>query len=143
MGPPRTSASQEAQLPCSPWALSQPPAVSKGLAEPGAGVVEVPDEQGPAGTHVGRQVAWLGPDSSLHPAGCWPQGAQEEEKCCREAEPAHLQGLARELLTFFFLFFCLLQPHLWPMEVPRLGFELELQLLAYTTALGNAASLTY
>ena len=29
------------------------------------------------------------------------------------------------------------------MEVPRLGFELELQLLAYTTAHGNAGSLTH
>ena len=34
-------------------------------------------------------------------------------------------------LSFFFL---LLGPHPWHMEVPRLGVELELQLLAYTTA---------
>ena len=34
--------------------------------------------------------------------------------------------------TFFFFNF--LGPHLWYMEVPRLGAELELQLLAYTTA---------
>ena len=30
--------------------------------------------------------------------------------------------------------FCFLGPHLQCMEVPRLGVELELQLLAYTTA---------
>ena len=29
---------------------------------------------------------------------------------------------------------CVLGPHWWRMEVPRLGVELELQLLAYTTA---------
>ena len=33
-----------------------------------------------------------------------------------------------------FLFFSPLEPHLWHMEVPRLGVELELQLPAYTTA---------
>ena len=35
---------------------------------------------------------------------------------------------------FFFFFFWLLGPHLQHMEVPRLGVESELQLLAYTTA---------
>ena len=35
---------------------------------------------------------------------------------------------------FFFLSSVFLGPHLWYMEVPRLGVELELQLLAYTTA---------
>ena len=35
-------------------------------------------------------------------------------------------------LNFFFFFF--LGPHLWHMEVPRLGVESELQSLAYTTA---------
>ena len=33
-----------------------------------------------------------------------------------------------------FVYFCFLGPHLQHMEVPRLGVELELQLLAYTTA---------
>ena len=37
-------------------------------------------------------------------------------------------------LFFFFLF---LQPHLWHMEVPGLGVELEFQLLAYTTAMAT------
>ena len=40
--------------------------------------------------------------------------------------------------TFFFFlviyFFCFLGPHLWHTEVPRLGGQLELQLLPYTTA---------
>ena len=31
-------------------------------------------------------------------------------------------------------FVCFLGPHLWHMEVPRLGVKSELQLLAYTTA---------
>ena len=34
----------------------------------------------------------------------------------------------------FFFFFCFLGPHLWHMEVLKLGVEWELQLLAYTTA---------
>ena len=33
-----------------------------------------------------------------------------------------------------FFFFCFLGPHLWHMEVPRLGVESELQRLVYTTA---------
>ena len=35
---------------------------------------------------------------------------------------------------FFFLFFSFLRPHLQLMEIPRLGVESELQLLAYTPA---------
>ena len=35
------------------------------------------------------------------------------------------------------LFICLFGPHLQHMEVPRLGVELELQLLAYTTGTGT------
>ena len=37
-------------------------------------------------------------------------------------------------LFFFFLFFFFFGPHLWDMEVPRLGVQLEPQLPAYTTA---------
>ena len=46
-------------------------------------------------------------------------------------------GRRMEVCFFFFFFFfsCFLGPHLWHMEVPRLGVELELQLLAYTTAI--------
>ena len=36
-------------------------------------------------------------------------------------------------IYFFFFLFWFLGPHPWHMEVPRLGVELELQLLAYTT----------
>ena len=32
----------------------------------------------------------------------------------------------------FFFFFCFLEPHLWHMEVPRLGVKAEPQLPAYT-----------
>ena len=35
---------------------------------------------------------------------------------------------------FFFFFFCFLGPHLWHVEVPRLGVESELQLPANTAA---------
>jgi len=38
------------------------------------------------------------------------------------------------VFTYLFLFFCFLGPHLWHIEVPRLGVQSELQLLAYTTA---------
>ena len=38
------------------------------------------------------------------------------------------------LSHIFLLFFFFLGPHLWHMEVPRLGVKLELQLPAYTTA---------
>ena len=36
--------------------------------------------------------------------------------------------------NLIFKFFCFLGPHLWHMEVPRLGVESELQLPAYITA---------
>ena len=35
------------------------------------------------------------------------------------------------------LLFCFLGPHMWHMEVSRLGVESELQLMAYTTAHGK------
>ena len=35
--------------------------------------------------------------------------------------------------VFFFFFFVFLGPHPWQMDIPRLGVESELQLLAYTT----------
>ena len=38
------------------------------------------------------------------------------------------------IVIHIFFFFCFLGPHLWHMEVPRLGVELELQLPAYTIA---------
>ena len=47
--------------------------------------------------------------------------------------------------SFFlsFFFFCFLGPNLHHMEVPRLGVELELQLLAYSTGQFWTASATY
>ena len=39
-------------------------------------------------------------------------------------------------MLFYFVWF--LWPHVWLMEVPRLGAESELQLLAYTTAMATA-----
>ena len=40
----------------------------------------------------------------------------------------------RAFLFYIFFYFCFLGPHPWHMDVPRLGVESELQLLAYTTA---------
>ena len=37
-------------------------------------------------------------------------------------------------VLFCFVFFCFLELNLWHTEVPRLGVQLELQVLAYTTA---------
>ena len=55
----------------------------------------------------------------------------------KQDEQVWLCLLTRELQTgpileFFFSFF--LEPHAWHVEVPRLGIESELQLLAYGTA---------
>ena len=38
------------------------------------------------------------------------------------------------LKIYLFIYFCFLGPHLWHTEIPRLGIQLELQLLACTTA---------
>ena len=43
----------------------------------------------------------------------------------------------RGFLVFCFFVCVFLGPHLWHMEVPRLGIKLELQLLAYTTAIAT------
>ena len=48
-----------------------------------------------------------------------------------------------QLLLFcklFFFFFFFLGPHLWHMEVPKLGVELELRLPVYITANSNLGS---
>ena len=81
-------------------------AVSKGLAEPGHGVEEVPGEHGPAGPGVWRlqtegraQAIVLVAVVTLWGAG--HQGAQEDQKGCGEAEPAHLRGLTGGLLWCF------------------------------------------
>ena len=44
---------------------------------------------------------------------------------------------------YFFFLLCFFGPHLQQREVPRLGVKLELQLPTYTTAPGNAGSLTH
>ena len=54
---------------------------------------------------------------------------------------AFVQG--RERLSFYIFFSCFLGPHMWHMNISRLGVELELQLPAYTTAHGNTRSLTH
>ena len=46
-------------------------------------------------------------------------------------------------LFFLLLLLLFLGPHLWHMEVPRIGVKLELQLPAYTIAHHNTRSLTH
>ena len=40
----------------------------------------------------------------------------------------------------FVCLFCFLGPNLWHIEVPKLGVDLELELPAYPTAMGNTRS---
>ena len=47
---------------------------------------------------------------------------------------AHSSKSTNLLLKLIFFYYYFLGPHPQPMEVPRLGVELELQLPAYTTA---------
>ena len=61
--------------------------------------------------------------SPMLPSGHMPNPAHS-----RPSRPCPIAG------SFFFFFFCVLGPHLWHREVPRLGVQLELQLSAYTTA---------
>ena len=42
--------------------------------------------------------------------------------------------LKNDIISFCFVLFCFSRLHPWHMEVPRLGVESEIQLLAYTTA---------
>ena len=58
---------------------------------------------------------------------------------CRVSTSAAIEELGTQASTvrgtsIFFFFFFFLGPYLWHMEVPRLGVESELQLLAYATA---------
>ena len=79
-----------------------------------------------------------------HPALGMSQGMHWEgdSTCQRIVGPGSVKTLLEELQTdsFFlsFFFFLVFLPFLglfpWHMEVPRLGVESELQLLAYTTA---------
>ena len=52
--------------------------------------------------------------------------------------PSSSHGLASvsmaPLIYYIFIYLVLLGPHMWHMEVPRLGVKSELQLLTYTTA---------
>lgn len=77
--------------------------VDEGLADPRLSIIKESDFPGLAGPRVGRLQAEgrpLGSDQAalFIPWGAGHQGAQEEEEGCREAEPAHLQGLAGGLL---------------------------------------------
>ena len=47
-------------------------------------------------------------------------------------DPLHFRKLEIRTALFFF-FFHFLGPHLWHIEVPKLGIEAKLQLLAYST----------
>ena len=69
------------------------------------------------------------------PALFWQIPTACESDCCGQ------QGFLCAILLLFyfftFLIFGFLGPHLWHMEVPRLGVESEVQLPAYTTAIAT------
>ena len=84
---------------------------------------------------------------SLHHSSrqCWILSplSKARDRTCNLVVPSQIhQPLSHDgnswvcFWLWFFWSFCLflLGPHLWHMEVPRLGVESELQLLAYTTA---------
>ena len=49
-------------------------------------------------------------------------------------DPDFQYSLAFDVVTIFYFLFCLQGPHLWHMDIPRLGVKSELQRLAHTTA---------
>ena len=57
----------------------------------------------------------------------------ESEQRLDISDPISLH-VEEQVFLFLFINFFILGPHLRHMEVPSLGVELELQLLAYTTA---------
>ena len=66
--------------------------------------------------------------------------ATEKTRSYQEERPAHqltvIYSRYIKLPIFIYLFVCLfLGPHLWHMEIPRLGIQSELQLPAYATAM--------
>ena len=84
----------------------------------------------------------------------------KEQDFMKKADPSLTLLLTQHIFFFFSFFFFFLLYHLWHMEVPGLGIESELQLLAYATATatqdlshvytvskpqlaGNAGSLTH
>ena len=48
---------------------------------------------------------------------------------------SHKTSVVPDCMLILLIFFVFFRIPLWHMEVPRLGVELELQLLAYTTAI--------
>ena len=68
------------------------------------------------------------------------QESMDREWCETRLEQS--LGPAEHLIFFAFLLllFCFLGPHLWHMEVPRIGVKSELQQLAYTTAIATLES---
>ena len=62
-----------------------------------------------------------------------PQGWADLRSSCLEVPQA--SQCFCHFVFFFWFVFCFLGPHLWHMEVPRLGVESELQLLSYTTVI--------
>ena len=81
-----------------------------------------------------RQVCfiWAGPpEYGRCPYGCGAGGGT----VCQSTEFTHWEPVGVLGLYMFvsFFFFCFLGPHPRHMEVPRLGVQSELELLAYTT----------
>ena len=70
---------------------------------------------------------------------CNRQNAELDMRLQFSSTKADIEEIC-ENVTILFFFFFFLGPHLWHMEIPRLGVESELQLLAYTTATQGLSS---
>ena len=91
---------------------------------------------------TGQSAGPVAPDLGM--TGCKPQVVPETTEVSfsitsgRASTSTHLTGTPVCPVHFgFFAFFFFLGLHLRHMEVPRLGVKLELQLLAYTTAIAT------
>ena len=98
------------------------------------------------GSHVAVALAEAGGYSSdltpsLGTSICCRCGPRKGKKTNKQTKKTFLSFFLSLSLFFFFFFF--LGPHLWHIEVARLGVESELKLPAYTTAHSNAGSLIH
>ena len=104
--------------------------------------------------HASACISSLQEAFSALPSIFSPYTAQSiRELTLRNTSPVWICNLLSDCsMNTLLLFFFFLGMHLWHMEVPRLGVESELQLLAYrvravsatcTTAHSNTGSLTY
>jgi len=98
-----------------PWITSVPRCATRLLRE-----LCLPESSSPSGHHGTRMRhgQWMGSSSTV---------SKDIVVTCTD-------GRSQRCLMHSGISFDFLEPHLWHMEIPRLGVELELQLPAYTTA---------